>query len=152
MAVYNANKMAAGTQPKFLPDASGVNVLSIFAATVAFLLNDTINFMVIPVAASDPGGPAILEVILDSDQIDSNVAPLMTLDVGDTNSGGGNVAQRFFAASNIAQAGGYAIPTKPAILGLQYTANTTIFATVHAAPATFKAGSIRLFVSYTFDV
>lgn len=170
MATYSSDKIAAGVQAKALPSAGGVNALAIANLVTALLLNDIINMLTLEAQPSiytstgvQPNGPTIIGMTLDSDKLDSNVAPVITLDVGDQVTGAAATPQRFFAASNIAQAGGFAIPTIPAILGYQpflnsfntYTTNSllldTIFVKVHAAPATWAAGKIRLIVEYSYD-
>ena len=100
MAAYNSNKMLAGTQPKMLPSAGGVNVLATASLTTALALNDTINMLQLAADASDPqgSGPTIIGMVLDCDKLDSNGTPTITLSVGDSVS-----ATRYFNASTIAQ-------------------------------------------------
>ncbi len=160
MAVYNASKMLAGTQPKVLPTAGGVNVLSTIALTTPLLAADTINFMQLGAAAADPAGngPTILDVTIDADKLDTNGSPTIKLNVGDAGS-----ATRYFNQTTVAQNGGYAIPSNPAVLGFQPFAASfasyptsslqlyTIFATCQTAAATWQNGSIRLLVGFTYD-
>ncbi|MEJ0071190.1 MAG: hypothetical protein WDO24_23355 [Pseudomonadota bacterium] len=116
MATYNATKMLAGTQPKMLPTAGGVNVLSTIALTSALLLNDVINFVQLAADAADPAGsgPDDHRMTLDSDKLDSGGSPAIKLNVGDSGS-----ASRYFTRARSAQTGGYAIPNNPAVLGYQ---------------------------------
>ena len=160
MTVYTSNKMLAGTQPKMLPSAGGVNVLAVASLTTALVLNDTINMVQLAADAADPvgNGPSIIGIVLDCDKLDSNASPAITLSVGDAGS-----ATRYFSASTIAQQGGYAIPTIPAILGYQpfgSAFNTyptpslafyTIFVTCSHAAATFQNGNVRLLTEFTYD-
>jgi len=160
MTVYNASKMLAGVQPKVLPSAGGVNALSIINLTTALVVNDTINFVSLAADASDPqgNGPTIIGIVLDSDKLDSNASPAIKLNLGDSGS-----PTRYFNQTTIAQQGGYAIPTTPAILGYQPFASAfntyptpslatyTIFATCQTAAATFQAGNVRLLTEYTYD-
>jgi hypothetical protein len=159
MAVYNASKMLAGTQPKVLPTAGGVNVLSTVALTTPLLVNDTINFMQLASDAALGGnGPTILDVTIDADKLDTNGSPTIKLNVGDAGS-----ATRYFNQTTVAQNGGYAIPTNPAVLGFQpfgSSFNTyptaslalyTIVATCQTAAATWQNGTIRLLVGFTYD-
>jgi hypothetical protein len=160
MTIYNASKMLAGTQPKVLPTAGGVNTLSTIALTTPLAVNDTINFVTLGADAADPagGGPTIIGLVLDSDKLDTNASPTIKLNLGDAGS-----ATRYFNQTPIAQQGGYAIPTTPAILGFQPFAaafNTyptpslatyTIFATCQTAAATWQNGTIRLLTEYTYD-
>lgn len=162
MSVVNtASKMATGTQPKFLPTAGGVNVLSTISLTTTLTLNDLISMLQIAGDPADPAGSGatVLGIVLDSDQLDNAATKTITLDVGDTL---GNPST-FMSAVNTAQAGGYAIPTQPAVLGYQpfvnaFTSYTTasnlldtITVKVHAAAATPKAGTLRLLFEYTYD-
>lgn len=160
MAIYNATKMAAGTQPKVLPTGAGVNVLSTIALTTALLLNDTINFMQLGADATDPNGfgPTILDFEFDTDQLDSNVAPTLKLNLGDSVS-----AFRYLSQTTLCQTGGVTGPVRSGTVGFQpfaaafnvYTTPSlalyTISATVQTAPATWQNGSIRVFFSYTYD-
>lgn len=165
MATYLADKMAAGIVPKALFTGGGVNVLSQANLTTALLINDIIQMVQL---TGDPAmsaanltgspyyGPVIIGLILDCDALDSGNT--LTLDVGD-----GTSAQRFMAAVTTAQAGGYAIPTKPAVLGFapfsgSYSTYTTaslqlytIQVKVHAAPGNWANGKIRLLTEYTYD-
>jgi hypothetical protein len=165
MTAYNASKMLAGTQPKMLPSAGGVNVLSTIALTTALAVNDTINFVQLASDAADnPSGfgPTILDVTLDSDKLDTNGAPTISWNVGDATS-----ANRYFssgtAGGQIGRTGGYVIPSNPAVLGFQPFASSftvyptpslqlyTILLTVVAAAATWQNGTIRLLVGFTYD-
>jgi hypothetical protein len=160
MAVYSSNKMLAGTQPKVLPSAGGVNVLAIASLSTALNLNDTINMVQLAADASDPNGsgPTIIGMVLDCDKLDSGGTPAITLSVGDSGS-----ATRYFNASTIAQNGGYAIPAIPAILGYQPFASAfgayptpslalyTIFVTCAHAPATWQNGNVRLLTEFSYD-
>lgn len=160
MAVYNADKMTAGTQPKVLPTAAGVNVIAKIALTAALLLNDTINFMTLAADASDPNGqgPSILDFNFDSDQLDSNGVPTLAMNLGDA-----TLATRYLTASTIVRGGGVVGPANAGTIGFQPFATAfaayptislatyTIFATVSTAPATWKNGSLRLAVAFTYD-
>jgi hypothetical protein len=161
--MYTALKNSA--LPRMLPSSGGVNILSTISLATALLLNDVIQLMQLGADASNPNGlgPTVIGIVFDVDQLDSNGAPTITLDVGDQVTGAAATPQRFFAASTIAQAGGYAVPTKNAVLGYQpfagsfgvYTTPSLltdqVYATVHAAPATFKAGTMRFLAEVTFD-
>lgn len=162
---YLADKMQAGVQPKVLPSAGGVNVLSQANLTTALALNDIVQMAQLEgdpalTAANLTGapyyGPVLIGLLFDVDALDSGNT--LTLDVGDSGS-----ANRFFAASTIGQAGGYATPSKPAILGYAPFASSyatyttaslqlyTIQVKCHAAPTTWANGKVRLLVEYTYD-
>jgi len=102
-------------------------------------LNDTLGLFYVP------KGATLKDFRLDSDDLDSNGSPAITLDVGDSGS-----ATRLMSASTIAQAGGraYALTTA---YGYQFPADTAIFATVHAAAATKQAGNLVATIEYTLD-
>jgi hypothetical protein len=159
MATYNADKMLAGAQTRYLPLGYGLSVIAKVSLTTALVLNDVINL--VPIEANpveNNNGPVISFIAIDVDKLDSNGAPTITLDLGDS-----GAAQRYLAASTIAQNGGQAQSTKAGVIGYApfassfntYTtpslATYTIFATVHAAPATFQAGQLRCLVDYTYD-
>lgn len=105
--------------------------------------------------AQIPNGYTITDMILDTDQLDSNGAPTIVLEVGDA----GN-ASRFYSGVTAAKAGGIAIPTVPQTIGYTYavgSGNTGQFyggnagsniiqAQVTTAAATYKAGNVRLSV------
>lgn len=64
-----------------------------------------------------PGGCRVTEIVLDSDDLDSDGTPAITLDVGIMSGNWGDPSQsrtcgaEFFSASNVGQAGGVARPT-----------------------------------------
>lgn len=158
MAVYNSDKMAAGTQPRVLPTAAGVHVLAT-ASLTTLALNDTINMLQLEGDPTMPGnGPAITGMILDVDDLDSNGSPTLVLAVGD-----GVVADRFITNSTIGQSGGVAYLNKPGGLGYKpfnasfasypsaSYATYTIAVKATTGPATFQAGSIRLVTSFSYD-
>lgn len=162
MATYNALKNSA--LPRMLPSAGGVNILSTISLTTALVANDVINMLQLQADPSNPNGlgPTFIGILLDVDALD-NGGNAITLDVGDQVGTAGATAQRFYAAVTTAQAGGYAVPTKPAILGYQpfagsfgtYTTpsllNDEIFVTCHHAAGTWQNGNLRLLVEVTFD-
>lgn len=102
-----------------------------------------------------PNGYSIESVILDTDQLDTNATPTLTLEVGD-----GTTAARFIAASTIARTGGIQYGNVAGATGYSYaigSGNTGQFAggnagsnilqaKVTAAAATFAAGTVRLAV------
>lgn len=106
-----------------------------------------------------PNGYSIMDMLLDTDQLDSNGAPTLVLEVGDA----GNAA-RFYTGTQIGRTGGIAIPNVPATIGFSYTIGTNpgqfsggnagatiIQAQVTTASATFKAGTVRLSVRCFLD-
>lgn len=154
MTVWTSNKMAAGVTPKILPDASGVTNTAIWTTPAAVSVNDTVNMMQVGVLASG-NGPAITWWSIDTPALDTNGTPLLTVDFGDTNSGGVAQPQRFLqAVSAPFRAGGIASPsTLFGYLGQSiYTALTTLYLTIHAAPATWVANAkVVLIFDFTYD-
>ena len=95
-----------------------------------------------------PVGAIVLDVTLESDDLDTNATPTITLNVGDA-----ETANRYFAASTVAQAGTTSVAT--AATGLFYTVaagNTAVRVAVAANAATSAAGSVRVAVTYWLPV
>lgn len=139
MSTYLSTKAQTGVPAKQLA-AGVIAVCASYAVASAPSANDLIKMMEIP------AGATIVDVILDSDTLDSNASKTVTLDVGDTTQ-----AQRFLAASTVAQAGGAVHADVAASTAYQYTADTWLYVKFHAAAATFAAGTVRLTVLYTMD-
>ena len=111
-----------------------------FALSAALVINDTIDAVVVP------AGHVVTDMVLTTDDLDTNGAPAVTLDVGIK---GGDTDQ-FFAASTVAQAGGVVRPTvKTAFRDVATTSDRVVQILVKAAPATSATeGAITLLVSY----
>lgn len=106
--------------------------------TAALTTADTFEFCKVP------AGATVLYVLLEADDLDTNGAPTLTINVGDAGS-----ATRFFSASTVGQAG--TASAAPAVTGLFYTysAETKITGTVQANAATgATSGAVRLAVVY----
>jgi hypothetical protein len=91
-----------------------------------------------------PVGAVVLGAVLEADDLDTNGSPTITLNVGDAGS-----ANRYFAASTVAQTGAAASAT--AATGLLWTVtagNTAVIVAVAANAATSAAGSVRVAVTY----
>lgn len=123
------------------------------AATAAQLaLNNIFELCPIPV------GHRPLDLILDADDLDSNVSPLVTLDVGimsgefGTPDDARTCGAEFIAASTVGQAGG---AVRPSLKGaFRVASNQTVRSIgvkVAAAPATAAAGEIGLTVIFAPD-
>lgn len=102
--------------------------------------SDTMNFFYMPANARIVGG-----YLLSSD-MDTNVSPTITLDIGD--SGG---AARLFSASTVSQAGTTSTTFAAGALGYQYTAKTLVTGTAHANAATGAAGTVELCLLYVVE-
>jgi len=96
-----------------------------------------------------PIGAIIHSVTIESDDLDTNGTPTITLNVGDAGS-----ANRYLAASTVAQAGTTAVAT--AATGLLYTVtgtnDTAVRIAVAANAATSAAGNVRVAVAYWLAV
>jgi hypothetical protein len=136
------------------PDQAGdvVSYRSQFTFTTPQLaLNQIIEFGPLP------AGCVLVDVILDSDDLDSNVAPAITLDVGLLSGAFGDpdpgnvrtIDASIISASTVAQAGGVVRPTlASAFREAEAKVDTGIGVKIHAAPATAQAGVIGLTVIY----
>lgn len=91
-----------------------------------------------------PVGAIVLGVTLESDDLDTNATPTITLNVGDAES-----ATRYFSASTVAQAG--TSSSAPATTGLLWTVtkgNTAVRIAVANNAATSADGNVRVAVMY----
>lgn len=144
---FTATKVASTIPPKGTHQGV-IAVRSVYTLLAALVINDVIQMVTVPKYAQ------ILEIILTSDDLDSNGSPLITLSVGD-----GNLADRFIKADTVAQAGGIVrlgagltAALQSGGVGYRYTAEDTIDVKVIAAPATgATAGDISLTVLYHLD-
>lgn len=111
-----------------------------FSLSGALLINDTIDLVTIP------AGHAVTDVVLFADDLDTNGAPAITLDVGIK----GGDTDAFFAASTVAQAGGAVHPSvKTAFRDVATSADRVVQALVKAAPATSATtGKLGVLVRY----
>lgn len=141
MATYNSTNV----QNKTGVSAGGPagNVLVAYAevsCTSAPSTSDTINFFDLP------AGARVLSMTLESTDMDTNVSPSLTINVGDSGS-----ATRFFSASTVGQAGTAAVAS--AVAGLHYktTAKTRIVGVAQANAATGAAGTLYLSCLYVVE-
>lgn len=139
MTTYLSNKAQPGVAPKFVP-AGAIAVCASYAFASAPSLNDLVQMMTIP------AGATMVDVILDSDDLDSNGTPTIKFDVGDA-----TTANLYIAASTVPQAGGVAHAAQAASTAYRYAANTPLYVKVNTAAATFQAGTVRLTAIYTMD-
>lgn len=111
-------------------------------------------FEMVPV----PAGCRVVDVILDSDDLDTNGSPAITLDVGFMSGTPGaadsarTVGQEFFAGSTVAQAGGLARPTlKGAVRDSASSSERAIGVKIAVVAGTKAAGTIGLTVILAAD-
>lgn len=146
-STFMATKVAS-TIPAKSEHQGVIAVRSKYTLTAALVLNDVIQMVTVP------KGAQILEIILGSDDLDTNGTPTIVLNVGD-----GNLSDRFIKQQTVAQAGGVvrlgagiAATLVSGAIGYQYTAEDTIDVLVQAAPATgATSGDITLAVLYHLD-
>lgn len=93
-----------------------------------------------------PAGARVLSAVLEADDLDTGGSPSITLNIGDAGS-----ANRFFAASTVAQTGAAASATAATGILHRYTDRTLITGVAAANAATGAAGNIRLAIMYTLD-
>lgn len=102
-----------------------------------------------------PGDCDLVDVILDADDLDSNGAPAITLDVGimsgdfGVSAGARTCGAELLSAVTTAQAGGVVRPTlKTAFRIARSHVDRGIGVKIGAAPATAQAGTLGLTVIY----
>jgi hypothetical protein len=128
MATFNATKVssAALLAVPGIGDGQAPKVISAtYAGTAALALNDVIQSPVLP------KGAIVLDVMVVVNDLDSNGAPAITLDVGY-----GGDPDYFIAASTVGQAGGVARASALTAEPLVLADNDTIDVLVKAGPAT----------------
>lgn len=141
--------VAKGIEPMPYPSHAGTVVAKRATVTspVTAAANDIFEMVPVPV------GFRVVDVILDADDLDTNGAPTITLDVGfmsgtpGDNDSARTVGAEFFSASTVAQAGGLVRPTlKTAVRDAPTSAERAIGVKVNAAGTTKAAGTIGLTV------
>lgn len=142
MATFTADE-AAATAPAKGEGMSGncKVVVAEYEITAALALNDVVQMVKVP------AGAIVSNVVLSTDDLDTNGTPAIVLDVGD-----GGDTDRYIDGSTVGQAGGTTDSSSLAIggLGYTYTDEDTVDVLVQAAPATgASSGTIKLIVSYT---
>lgn len=141
MAVYNSDNVVYNK-----PVAGGGTAGAVLCAhaTVtcgaAPTTSDTLKFFDLPANAR------VLFAVLEATDMDTNAAPTITLDIGDSGS-----AARFFSASTVAQAGTLSSALATAGHGHKYTQTTRITGTANANPTTGAAGSVTLTMLYVIE-
>ena len=136
---YKSDKAAAQAPPRAaIPGANLVAEAFLFPAAPE--ANDTIEMFTLP------KGAVLADMILDADDLDTGGTPAIALQVGD-----GTTADKFFAANNVAQAGGIARMDKKGNTGAALAADTKVVVKVSTGPATGAAGTIRLTALYNME-
>ena len=136
-STFTATK-AAATYPVYQPKAGELGcVTSTYEVGTALIVNDIIEMVRVPKNAT------VVDVILVTDDLDSDGTPAITLDVGY----GGNY-DYFIAASTVGQAGGVARMAAATAFPLTLTEEDTIDVHVDTAPDAGGTGTITLTVMY----
>ena len=116
-------------------------VTEVHEISAAIVINDVFQMV------SVPAGAVVVDVMLVTDDIDTNVTPLATMDVGY----GGDV-NYFIAASTIGRTGGVARADASTAFPLKFSSRDTIDIHFAAAPATSAtSGTFSLSVFYFID-
>jgi hypothetical protein len=113
------------------------------AVTTALATADIINFFYLP------AGATIRRARIDTSvALDSNGSPTLTIDVGYASH-----TADFYSQSLVGSNATHSDinPVFATTYDVQLTADTLVFATVHAAGATKVAGTVRLEIGYTVD-
>lgn len=142
MATFTADE-AAATAPAKGEGMSGncKVVVAEYEITAALALNDVIQMVKVP------AGAIVSNVVLATDDLDTDASPAIVLDVGD-----GGDTDRYIDGSTVGQAGGITDSSNLVIDGIGYTYSVedTIDVLVQVAPATgATSGTIKLIASYT---
>lgn len=152
MAIH-VSKYSDGQLSVKIPDSAGQVVQNYYEFDITgknLALNDIIDIGVLPAYAT------VADVILVCDDLDTNVSPAMTLDVGIMSGEVGTTGTRtcgeeFFSDSTIAQAGGVARMTnatgfRVAMTGADRSIGVKVTAAAATEAASGKIGVIVLLV------
>lgn len=141
MATYNSDNIVYRTGVAGGGPAGAV--LCAFATVTcdaAPATTDTINFFDLP------AGARVLLAVLESSDMDTDVSPTLTLNVGDSGS-----AARYFSASTVGQAGTLSTAIATAGHGNKYTQTTRITGVAQANATAGAAGTLTLTMFYVVE-
>lgn len=151
MAVWNS-KYATRELPVVYPKEAGDVVAQRFSyavtASIAGTVNDIIEIAVLPAYCR------VVDIILDTDDLDTGGSPAIALDVGIMSGAVGDggtrtVGAEFFSGATTAQAGGVVRPTlKTAFRVAPTSDHRSIGVKIATAAATGAAGELALTVLY----
>jgi len=139
---YYSAQVTLGDPPRFIGPGN-FEVYGSFALTAALVINDVIQMVKVP------PGARILDMEIYADDLDTNVAPSLLLEVGDDGD-----TDRFIEACTLGQDASFirGIQTKAGFCYDSYTAANTIDIKVNTAPATGAAtGDIKMRVTMCVD-
>jgi hypothetical protein len=141
MATYSSSAYTNNAPAKSYGVAGSVLVMTAtVSCTAAPSTSDTLNFFTMP------KNSRVHFAVLKADDMDTNVSPTITLNIGDSGS-----ASRLFAASTVAQAGTLSTAIAAGGEEYQYAADTVITGTAANNAATGAAGTVTLTVFYTLE-
>ena len=141
MATYNSKQYA--NSPRSMVGAFPGNMIGFYwevPITANAANGDIFNFGTVP------KGFRVLGATLEATDIDTNVSPTVTINVGDAGS-----ATRYFSASTVGQAGTASVASAVAGLHFINTDDTLIVGTIPTGPATGTTGSIYLSIWGRFE-
>ena len=141
MATYNSDQIAQNNLR--VGSHVGISPVMLFGSVTfssAPTTSDTAPMFVAP------KGFRVFGATLVSSDMDTNVSPTITLNVGDSGS-----ATRFFSASTVAQAGTSSTATATSGLGYLFTADTVVNIVPQANAATGAAGNAQLMMWGRFE-
>jgi hypothetical protein len=122
-------------------EAGGVKVAyAEIACTAAPSTTDALQFFYLP------AGARVLQATLEATDMDTNVSPSLTLNIGDAGS-----ATRLFSASTVGQAGTSSTAVAVTGQGYKYTSKTLITGVAQANAATGAAGTVYLTILYVVE-
>ncbi|TXH19061.1 MAG: hypothetical protein E6R03_01110 [Hyphomicrobiaceae bacterium] len=145
MAFTNSNDYLTGRKP--VPTAAGIEVVATrfdIALVAADLdLND------VGAVAILPAGHRLVEMVYDSDDLDTNGTPTIVASVGPVNAGETDLSATWASAISASQSGTSAQPVlTPAALRYSAATDTKIGIKFTAASATKAAGTVGLTLLY----
>ena len=136
MATFNASRIGGPAVPAGIGDGQGLK-----AAVVEYTVAAALQASDVIVSPTLQKGSVVLDVILVATDLDTNVAPDITLDVGPASDPDGIID-----GSTVGQAGGVA---RGAAAPITLTANEPINVTVAVGPATgATSGKVSLTVLF----
>lgn len=151
MAVIQ-NAFAKGTKIAAFPNYAGAVVAQRF--THSFTTGQLVANNIVEMAPIPPGLVPV-DMILDSDDLDTDGTPAVTLDVGIMSGAFGDPAQdrtcgaEFFSGATVGQAGGVARPTLASAFRVAAAQSVrSIGIKVATAPDAAQAGTVGLTVLY----
>lgn len=137
---FLGTKAQPGVQPHFLP-AGAVSVYSSYTIAAALVISDTMQMMTIP------AGARLIDLVLDSTDLDTGGTPVITLDVGTA-----GTSALFIASATIGQASGITRMSVAGSCGYAFSVDTAIIVKVAAAPQTgATTGTVGLAVTFVLD-